>query len=307
MGRNGGSYMLGDQLYRDLQVSPYLSRSDMPVGWRGLRVFSVDPSLSASDGEVHDIRVPYERLGPGPEGGLFAIDMQVCDSATSYLRVNLDDPELLRSRGVDPDEADARFHGQMVYGIASLTYEAFRKALGRQPSWAFTNKREGKPNCLMLLPFAMEEANACYSRELGQVRFGYARSGTVGETWSGDLPPGKTFFTSLSSDIITHEVTHAILDGLRPYFGEPAGPDGPAFHEAFADLMAIFQRFEFEPFVRSQIRRANGDLSLGTLLNVIAPEFGYLTGAALRRAELHRQPTGTPPGRGARRAPSPAR
>jgi hypothetical protein len=273
--RNGLSYRLGDQLHRDTQVSPYLSRSDMPVDWRDLRVFAVDPSLSASDGEVCEIRVPFESLAPGPEGGLFAIDMRVCGGATSYLRVNLDEPELLRSRGVDPDEADARFHGQMVYGIASLTYEAFRKALGRQPSWAFENKREGRPNCLMLLPFAMQEPNACYSREHGQVRFGYAKSGT----WSGDLPPDKTFFTSLSSDIIAHEVTHAILDGLRPYFGEPTGPDGPAFHEAFADLMAIFQRFEFEPLVRSQLRRANGDLTLDTLLNVIAPEIGNLIGA----------------------------
>lgn len=271
----GAAYVLGDQLDRDSQISPYLSRSDMPVAWRGLRVYAVDPSLPASDGEVQEVRVPYEKLGPGPEGGLFAVDMRVGDSGVGYLRVDLDDPDLLRSRGVEPDEADARFHGQMLYGIASLTYEAFRKALGRQPSWAFPNRHRDRPNRLMLAPFALEEPNAYYSRDQGRVCFGYVRSGNG----NGALPPGKTFFTSLSADIITHEVTHAILDGMRPYFGEPTGPDLPAFHEAFADLMAIFLRFEFEPFVRAQLRRSNGDMTVATLLNVIAPEVGAVIGA----------------------------
>ncbi|WP_347265659.1 hypothetical protein [Paracoccus sp. (in: a-proteobacteria)] len=275
-GPAGRAYVIGPQLARDAEVRPYVSRADLPLGWRSLRVFAVDPSLSASEGEVHVIRVPYEPLAPGPEGGLFAVDMRVGEGGTCYRKVDLDDPDLLRRQGVTPDEADARFHGQMVYGIASLTYEAFRKALGRQPGWAFDPARPGQPSRLLLVPFAMAEANAYYSRSRGSISFGYAQSG--GGRWSGDLPPDVTFFTSLSSDIVTHEVTHAILDGLRPHFAEATSADGPAFHEAFADLMAIFQRFEFEPFVRSQIRRANGDLALDTLLNVIAPEIGYLEG-----------------------------
>lgn len=271
----GRHYVLGPQLARDSQVSPYVSRQDMPVDWRWLRVFAVDPSLPSADGEVHDIRVPYEPLDPGPTGGLFGVDMTVGDGGTCYRRVDLDDPALLRSRGVEPDEEDACFHGQMLYGIASLNYEAFRKALGRQPAWAFDNRYRDRPNRLTLVPFGMKEANACYSRERREVRFGYVRSG---EKSNGDVPPEKTFFTSLSSDIVTHEVTHAILDGLRPYLREPTGPDVPAFHEAFADLMAIFQRFEFEPFVRAQLRGARGDISMDSLLNVIAPELGQVTG-----------------------------
>lgn len=271
----GRPYVLGAQLGRDTEVAPYKSRADMPLGWRSLQVFAVDPSLSEGEGQVHEVRVPYEPLAPGPEGGLFTVDMRV-GGGPAYRRVELDDPGLLRRHGVAPDEADARFHGQMVYAIASLTYEAFRKALGRQPGWGFDNPRPGQPSRLVLVPFAMRQANAYYSREQAAVRFGYATS--PGGRWSGDLPPDVTFFTALSSDIVTHEVTHAILDGLRPYFGEATDADGPAFHEAFADLMAIFQRFEFEPFVRGQIRRANGDLAMGTLLNVIAPEIGYLAG-----------------------------
>ena len=54
---------------------------------------------------------------------------------------------------------------------------------------------------------------------------------------------GSYVFLSLSHDIIVHEVTHALLDGLRPEFHVASHPDVPAFHEAFADLIAVFQRF----------------------------------------------------------------
>ena len=270
---SGKEFFLGAQLEHDAEVRPYSSTANMPDGWRALWVFTVDPSLQKRDGEIQKIRIPYEPLEPGPVGGLFAVDTSAPPAGTSYRAVDLDDPKLLRSRGVHPDEADARFHGQMVYAIASLTYEAFRKALGRLPGWAFDNKTPGQPNRLVLAPFAREQANAFYSRKDGKVSFGYTVTGDDHEVF----PPNKVIFTTLSSDVITHEVSHAILDGLRPYFSEPTNPDVPAFHEAFADLMAIFQRFNFADFVKAQLRSANGDISAGTFLDAIAPEIGYVT------------------------------
>jgi hypothetical protein len=41
-------------------------------------------------------------------------------------------------------------------------------------------------------------------------------------------------FTCLSQDIIAHEVTHALLDGMHRRFNEPSNLDVLAFHEAFA-------------------------------------------------------------------------
>ena len=57
--------------------------------------------------------------------------------------------------------------------------------------------------------------------------------------------PGTLVFTCLSHDIIAHETTHALLDGVHPRFNEPVNPDVLAFHEAFADIVALFQHFSY--------------------------------------------------------------
>lgn len=272
-GKQGAGYFLGPQLRRDSResIKPYDSKSNVPSEWRAVWVYAVDPSLKRRDGETQKIDIPYEKVEPGPVGGLFAVDMDA--DGTSYDRVDLDSPDELRKRGIKPDEADARFHGQMVYAIASLTYEAFRKSLGRQPGWAFDNLDQNQPNRLTLAPFALrQQANAYYDRARRKICFGYI----ITDDDDPNFPPDKTIFTTLSSDVITHEVSHAILDGLRPYFIEPTSPDVPAFHEAFADLMAIFQRFNFRDFVRAQLRQVNGDLSRSNFFGIIAPELGYI-------------------------------
>ena len=271
---SGTEFFLGAQLAHDCEVKPYSATANMPDSWRAVWVYTVDPSLQKRDGETQKIRIPYEKLEPGPVGGLFAVDTTDGETGQRFQMIDLDDPSMLRKRGVAPDEADSRFHGQMVYAISSLTYEAFRKALGRLPGWAFDPDEDGNTR-LRLAPFAMKGANAYYSRAQRSVCFGYTVTGENHKIF----PPNKIIFTTLSSDVITHEVSHAILDGLRPYFSEPTNPDVPAFHEAFADLMAIFQRFNFADFVKAQIRAGNGDISRATMLNAIAPQIGYVTDA----------------------------
>ena len=70
----------------------------------------------------------------------------------------------------------------------------------------------------------------------------------------GNIPKG-TIFTCLSHDIIAHETTHALVDGLRASFLIPTGPDVLAFHEAIADLVAIFLHFQYPTVVRSALQR----------------------------------------------------
>ena len=98
--------------------------------------------------------------------------------------------------------------------------------------------------------------------------------------------PGTTVFTCLSHDIVVHEMSHALLDGIHPRFNEPSNPDVHAFHEAFADIIAIFQRFSYPGVLESQISRTRGDLSGENMLAQLAQQFGRATGrgTALRDA-----------------------
>src|SRR5262249_825107 len=138
-------------------------------------------------------------------------------------------------------------------------------------------KKEYVPR-LRVYPHAMRQANAYYSPLKKALLFGY---------FPAVREAGGMVFTCLSHDIIAHETTHALLDGMYARFMEPSHPDTRSFHEAFADLVALFQRFGIEGVVRNQIARTRGDIAgTGNLLGALAQQFGQATGryGALRDA-----------------------
>jgi len=138
----------------------------------------------------------------------------------------LDDPKVLITDGYAPSVSDPRFHQQMVYAVAATVYARFRRALGREIAWGFDRPR------LLLRPHAVcGEANAAYDRNRGEIRFGYFSASA--EPAGINLPGGRVF-TALSHDTIVHEVTHALIDGLRSRFTIPTGPDVLGFHEGLA-------------------------------------------------------------------------
>ena len=133
---------------------------------------------------------------------------------------------------------DKTFHAQQVYGTAAKTLATFESALGRRLSWSFAGHH------LYLVPHAFAEANAYYSWEDRAVLFGYVPAEDE------DDPP---VYTCLSYDVIVHETTHAILDGLRRRFLEPGLPDQAAFHEGFADIVALLSVFSMRPVVEQAL------------------------------------------------------
>jgi len=137
--------------------------------------------------------------------------------------------------------ADPAFHAQNVYAITARTLAAFEFALGRRIEWEYNSHQ------LYVVPHAFAEGNAYYSREDRGLFFGY-------------LPgPDVTVFTSLSHDIVSHETTHAIVDGLRPRFLEPGLPDQPAFHEALGDIVAMLSVFSLRELVEESLGAANAE------------------------------------------------
>jgi hypothetical protein len=223
------------------------------------------------------IDVPNEDLKPGPQGN----DIEVIDYDAEhdlfYAPVNLDDPAVLMQAGLEPSESDPRFHQQMVYAVSMRVLENFESALGRHLRIK-RNKRR-----LRIFPHAFHGANAFYDRKLHALLFGYFQASTEDP---GRNLPGQIIFTCLSHDIIAHEMTHALIDRLRAYFVEPSNLDVLAFHEGFADLVALFQHFSYQELLRDQIQRKRTDLSSSAFLVELAQQFGYATGSgrALRSA-----------------------
>jgi hypothetical protein len=236
-----------------------------PPARRTLKVYAFDPTMGHGLGNDLVIDVGYEPLRPGPIGERFAVVDYDGSTQTFYEPVNLDDPNLLLRGGLDPTESDPRFHQQMVYAVASETLERFEVALGRRVHWRRPPPQPAPPggeerhvaNRLYLYPHAMVQANAFYSPDAHGILFGYFRAT---EYAGAQVLPGQTIFTCLSHDIIAHEVTHAIVDGIRTYFTEPTNIDVPAFHEAFADLAALFRHFSHREVLLDTLQRTGGKL-----------------------------------------------
>ncbi len=256
-------------------VSPYQRARHEPL-YRPLRIYAIDPSASRLEGAIAKIDVPWEPLQPGPSGRLFAVDNRDFELGIAYRSADLDDRNVLIADGFAPSPSDPRFHQQMVYAVCCNVYAAFRKALGRNPQWGFGDSAATEPARLLLQPHGGLERNAWYENQGagGRLCFGYyaAPDDTTGRT----LPRGYVF-TCLSHDIVAHEVTHALLDGLRPQLAEPSCADVVAFHEAFADLVALFQHFSYREVVVQAIRRCRGELGRRSMLNGIAQQFGHTT------------------------------
>lgn len=245
-------------------------RRDAPAR-RPLKVFAFDPSSGTLLGNCMKLDVRYERLMPGPvvadryEPDAIAVVDYDATNGTYYEPVDLDDPDILIRGGLDPVESDPRFHQQMVYAVATDTIESFEAALGRKIHWRRCPRdAEGKRTTaeldirtLYLYPHAMNGANAYYSPQAHGILFGYFRAA---ETGQGRNLPGQTTYTCLSHDIIVHELTHAILDGMRRHFTERSNPDVAAFHEGFADLAALFRHFTHAEVLLDTIRRTGGEI-----------------------------------------------
>ena len=225
--------------------------------WRPLTVYAFDPSLGRTLNNYMIIKVTYERLNPGPVGAKIAVIDYDSSNDRYYEAVDLDHPAVTLRNGLEPSESDPRFHQQMVYAVASETIRRFEFALGRPVKW---RRPRGGDNSdplrrhLRIFPHAFQQANAFYDPNLRAVLFGYFRdeSGDIGQL------PGQVVFTCLSHDIIAHEVTHAVLDGIREHFSEATSLDSPAFHEAFADIVALFQHFSLRDALIDTIRRTGG-------------------------------------------------
>src|SRR5262249_31710890 len=88
----------------------------------------------------------------------------------------------------------------------------------------------------------------------------------------------QTTFSGNSTDTVSHEVGHALLDSVRPELFQSMLPEVNAFHEAFGDCMAILTALSDQP-TRAALLAASPDLGAK---NFVEATSEYLS-AAIRR------------------------
>ncbi|WP_235298006.1 gluzincin family metallopeptidase [Portibacter marinus] len=252
--------------------------------FRKLRAYAFDPSLSLKIDTVEvnemEYTLPWEKLEKGPIGSYIEVIDYDPTLDRYYEPVDLDEPYILVENGIRPSESNPKFHQQMVYAVAMTTIKNFEKALGRKVIWSTRllsdpQKYEEYVHKLRIYPHALRASNAYYSPHKKAILFGYFQS----RANAADIHmPDAIVFTCLSHDIIAHEVTHAILDGIFRHYNEPTNPDVLAFHEAFADIVALFQHFTFPEVLKHQIAKTRGNLENQNLLGQLAQEFGSAIG-----------------------------
>jgi hypothetical protein len=255
---------------------------------RRLWGYAFDPSLSNNADTANFNNLIFnvrwdDYKSPGPVGEY--IEVIDFDPASNcfYPPVDLNDINIVAKDGLTPSESNPQFHQQMVYAVSMTTIQNFEKALGRFVLWSpgVIYKEDEKienryvPK-LRIYPHAIREANAFYNPNKKSVLFGYFPA--VSENTGTQLPEGIVF-TCLSHDIIAHEITHAILDGINTKLIDKNNPDTLAFHEAFADIIALFQHFTFKDVIKNQIAKTRGDLKSQNLLGELAQQFGHAIGS----------------------------
>jgi hypothetical protein len=224
---------------------------------RSLQVYAFDPSRGARLENHLTIRITNETLRKGPVGRKIAVIDYDASNKCYYEGVVLDAAAILGQNGLAPSESNPQFHQQMVYAVVMDTIRRFEVALGREVKWRADYSQKTNPyhGLLKVFPHAMQEANAFYDPQMRALLFGYFQASAEDV---GINLPGQIVFTCLSHDIIVHETTHAILDGVREHFNEPTGPDAAAFHEGFADIVALLQHFSFKETLLDTIQRTGG-------------------------------------------------
>ncbi len=154
---------------------------------------------------------------------------------------------------------DPNFIRVNVFATVLKTIEMFEEedALGRPLNWAFDGPQ------LFVIPRAGQWENAYYERDSHSLQLFYFPS---------DRYP--MIYTSLSRDIVAHETSHAILDGIAPNLYNAITPQSLALHEAIADLTALLMAFRSNKLREAVLDITKGSIENSTAFTSIAEGFG---------------------------------
>jgi len=114
---------------------------------------------------------------------------------------------------------------------------------------------------LRVIPRAGNNLNAFYNR--AALKFFYT-----------DIPKLGMIHTADSSDVVAHEMGHALLDAQRPDFWSVQALEIWAFHEAYADITSIVGIMQHKKVLDYLIKETKGDLRNSNCVSKIAEQMG---------------------------------
>jgi len=254
-----------------------------------VRILPKDPLVARrNDLWPVEIDLPCATPGSGPTGPHAVVIDRDPDTGTLYPPARLLKnrcfqglARLSNAKILD----DFHFHQINAWAIVERTLAMIEDdyLLARAVPWASQRGR------LILIPHAGRQQNAFYDRASGALHFCYF-----------DATDGRRIHTCLSHDIVAHELGHAVLDGLKPFYNEVTSAQTAGFHEYFGDAVAMMSSLATRETARVVTRGGPAHLDPYNVVSAIASEFGaairnlpdrkaYLRGAWNKRTmkQLH--------------------
>lgn len=148
--------------------------------------------------------------------------------------------------------------------------QTFERLGGPLRKWAPRARRR-----LQLIPVAGLQLNAYYDRNSCSF-FTFDTNGRVTRTGA-------------STDVVAHEVGHALLDAIRPDLWDIALPEHEAFHESFGDCIALLTVLS-DPATREAVVRKTPDLGRASFAEGLMEDLA----AAVRREHGASHPSSRP-------------
>jgi hypothetical protein len=121
--------------------------------------------------------------------------------------------------------------------------------------WSATNN-------LSISPTAGRDLNAFYNRQ--SLKFFYYPHA------------GKNVYFSDSADIVAHELGHAFLDAMRPDFWSVQSLEIWSFHEAFSDIVAMFNLMSYDKAIKVALNQTKGNMEESNVISRLAEEVGAM-------------------------------
>lgn len=192
------------------------------------------------------------------------IEYVMNDPSTPSLIKNIDPPNWAVKPPIDVKGYKGGGHSRSsLEGQAANCYVTVANTI------SFFNSRTDKPvpkwpgaSTLHVNPRAGVNLNAYYDRR--SLQFFYANDARI----------GGSMFTCDSSDIVAHELGHAILDAYRPETWSAMSLEVASMHEAFADFTSMMHIMTYDEVLEYVVKETNCDMRKSNVVSRMAEQFG---------------------------------